>query len=129
MMNLLRDLQDELKISYMFIAHDLATVKYMSHKIGVMYLGKMIEYGSALQIAESHFHPYTKALFSAQMPTHPDLIKEEVVLTGEVPSAFNPPPGCRFCTRCSNVMDICRVEEPLLKEIGEEHYVACYLYK
>lgn len=127
-MNLLRDLQDGLKIAFLFIAHDLATVKYMSHSIGVMYLGKMMEYGPADKITESHFHPYTKALFSAVMPSDPRLIQEEFVLTGEVTSAFNPPPGCRFCARCPEVMDICREEEPPLKEMEGGQFVACHLY-
>ena len=128
MMNLLRDLQDRLHIAYFFIAHDLATVKYMSHSIGVMYLGKIMEYGPARNITESHFHPYTKALFSAVMPMDPRSIQEEFVLTGEVTSAFNPPPGCRFCARCPEVMDICRGKEPALKEIEPGQFVACYLY-
>jgi len=128
MMNLLRDLQDRLDIAYLFIAHDLATIKYMSHSIGVMYLGKILEFGPARKITESHFHPYTKALFSAVMPSHPRLIQEEFVLTGEATSAFNPPPGCRFCARCPEVMDICRATEPALKEIEPGQFVACHLY-
>ena len=101
----------------------------MSHSIGVMYLGKIMEFGPAQNITESHFHPYTKALFSAVMPSDPRSIQEEIVLTGEVSSAFNPPPGCRFCARCPQVMDICRAQEPALKEIEPGQFVACYVYE
>ncbi|MBW1612607.1 MAG: ATP-binding cassette domain-containing protein [Deltaproteobacteria bacterium] len=127
-MNLLRDLQEELNVAYFFIAHDLATVKYMSHRLGVMYLGKLVEHGPAGKIIENCLHPYTKALFSAAMPSHPDLIKEEIILTGEVPSAFNPPSGCRFHPRCDRAMPICSEVEPQLKEIEPDYHVACHLY-
>ncbi|NNG01209.1 MAG: ABC transporter ATP-binding protein [Desulfobacteraceae bacterium] len=127
-MNLLRDLQEELNVAYLFIAHDLATVKYMSHRLGVMYLGKLLEHGPAGKIIEERIHPYTKALFSAAMPSHPDLIKEEVVLTGEVPSAFDLPEGCRFHPRCDRAMKICSEVEPDLKDVAENYQVACHLY-
>ena len=127
-MNLLRDLQEELNVAYLFIAHDLATVKYMSHRLGVMYLGKLLEHGPAGKIIEDCLHPYTKALFSAAMPSHPDLIKEEIILTGEVPSAFNPPSGCRFHPRCDHAMPICSEAEPQLKEVEPNYHVACHLY-
>ena len=127
-MNLLRDLQEELNIAYLFIAHDLATVKYMSHQLGVMYLGKLLEHGPAEQVIRRRLHPYTQALFAAAMPSHPDLIKDEVVLTGEVPSAFNPPSGCRFHPRCTRAMAVCSETEPELKEIDSQYNVACHLY-
>lgn len=127
-MNLLRDIQDKYNVAYLFIAHNLATVKYMSHRLGVMYLGKLMEHGPAGKIIEKRLHPYTKALFSASMPSHPDLIKDEIILSGEVPSAFNPPTGCRFHPRCSQSMLICTKTEPELKEIESDYYVACHLY-
>ncbi len=127
-MNLLKDLQSESNISYLFIAHNLATVRYMSHRIGVMYLGKLMERGPAEEVYLNRIHPYTKALFSAALPSHPDIIKEEIVLTGEVPTALNLSPGCRFYSRCPSVMSICSKIEPELKETATDHYVACHLY-
>lgn len=128
-MNLLRDLQASLNISYLFIAHNLATVRYMSHRIGVMYLGKLVERGPAEEVYDHRLHPYTQALFSAALPSHPDIVKEEVVLTGEVPTAFNPPPGCCFHPRCPFMMAICSEAQPDLKEAMPNHYVACHLYE
>jgi len=127
-MNLLRDLQIQLGVSYLLIAHNLATVRYMSQQIGVMYLGQLVEKGPAEQVFANHLHPYTKALFSAALPSHPDLVKEEIVLPGEVPSALNPPPGCRFHPRCSSAMPVCSEDEPGLKEVAPGCCVACHLY-
>ena len=127
-MNLLKDLQTKLGISYLFIAHNLATVRYVSHRIGVMYLGKLVERGPAEEVYANRLHPYTKALFSAALPSHPDMVKDEVVLTGEVPTAFNPPPGCRFHPRCTCAESICSKIEPEFKEVVGDHYVACHLY-
>lgn len=127
-MNLLKDLQRKLNISYLFIAHNLATVRYMSHRIGVMYLGKLVERGLAEEVYTNRLHPYTKALFAAALPSHPDLVKEEILLTGEVPTAFNLPPGCRFHPRCSFATSVCSEVEPELKEIATDHHVACHLY-
>jgi len=127
-MNLLKDLQLQLGVSYLLIAHNLATVRYMSHSIGVMYLGKIIEKGPTELIFANRSHPYTEALFSAALPSHPDLIREEIVLTGEVPSAFHPPSGCRFHPRCPRVMKVCSEVEPPLKEMDPGYYVACHLY-
>src|SRR5205814_3465920 len=104
-LNLLVDLQSELGLSYLFIAHDLAAVAHMSHTIAVMYLGKIVEIGDARTIAREPRHPYTKALFSAALPSHPDERREEIILPGEVPSPVNPPAGCRFHPRCPSVMD------------------------
>src|SRR5204863_232230 len=104
-LNLLRDLQRELGLSYLFIAHDLAAVAHMSHTIAVMYLGKIVEIGDARVIAQNPQHPYTKALFSAALPSHPDEKRDEIILSGEVPSPVNPPAGCRFHPRCPSVMD------------------------
>ncbi|UCG63664.1 MAG: ATP-binding cassette domain-containing protein [Deltaproteobacteria bacterium] len=127
-MNLLKDLQAQLGVAYLLIAHNLATVRYMSNRIGMMYLGKLVEQGPKKQVFANRFHPYTKALFSAALPAHPDLVKEEIVLPGEVPSALNPPSGCRFHPRCASAMPICPEVEPESKEVAPNHYVACHLY-
>ena len=126
-LNLLRDLQAELGLSYLFIAHDLAAVAHMSHVIVVMYLGKIVESGDARTLARAPKHPYTEALFSAALPSHPDERREEIILSGEVPSPLNPPSGCRFHPRCPHVMARCRDEEPRLSDV-EGRLVACHLY-
>ena len=126
-LNLLRDLQARLGLSYLFIAHDLAAVAHMSHTIAVMYLGKIVEIGEAETVAKAPKHPYTQALFSAALPSHPDEKRDEVVVTGEVPSPLAPPSGCRFHPRCPHAMARCVTEEPaLLPETGR--LVACHLY-
>jgi len=126
-LNLLRDLQDRLGLSYLFIAHDLAAVAHMSHEIVVMYLGKIVESGQAKTIARDAKHPYTKALFSAALPSHPDERHEEVPLSGEVPSPISPPSGCHFHPRCPRAMARCSREEPQLAEV-EGRLVACHLF-
>jgi len=126
-LNLLRDLQRELGLAYLFIAHDLAAVAHMSHTIAVMYLGKIVEIGDARSVAQDPRHPYTKALFSAALPSHPDERREEIILPGEVPSPVNPPAGCRFHPRCPSVMDRCRSDIPGL-EASNGRRVACHLY-
>jgi len=126
-LNLLRDLQRELGLSYLFIAHDLAAVAHMSHTIAVMYLGKIVEIGDAKVIAQNPRHPYTKALFSAALPSHPDERRDEIILSGEVPSPVNPPSGCRFHPRCPSVMDRCRTEAPQLA-LSDGRQVSCHLY-
>jgi len=126
-LNLLRDLQRELGLAYLFIAHDLAAVAHMSHVIAVMYLGKIVEIGEARSIAQDPRHPYTKALFSAALPSHPDERREEIILPGEVPSPVNPPAGCRFHPRCPSVMDRCHTDIPGL-EASNGRRVACHLY-
>ena len=113
-LNLLRDLQEQLGLSYLFIAHDLAAVAHMSHTIVVMYLGKIVEMGDAQTLARAPKHPYTEALFSAALPSHPDERREEIILPGEVPSPLNPPSGCRFHPRCPHAMAVCGQEEPAL---------------
>jgi oligopeptide/dipeptide ABC transporter ATP-binding protein len=127
-LNLLRDLQAQLGVSYLFIAHDLAAVSHMSHAIAVMYLGKIVEVGDADIVSKSPKHPYTQALFSAALPSHPDERRDdEIILTGEVPSPMNPPSGCHFHPRCPHVMPRCSTEEPkLLPESGR--MVACHLF-
>ena len=126
--NLLEELQAELGVSYLFIGHDLATVAHMSHRIAVMYLGKIVEMAESQELCENPLHPYTRALFAAALPSSPDEEQEEETITGEVPSALNVPPGCRFNPRCPFVMTHCSQEEPELKEVSPGHYVACYLH-
>jgi oligopeptide/dipeptide ABC transporter ATP-binding protein len=126
-LNLLRDLQAELGLAYLFIAHDLAAVAHMSHTIAVMYLGRIVEIGEAATVANAPRHPYTRALFAAALPSHPDEKREDIVLAGEVPSPLAPPSGCRFHTRCPEVMDRCRTEEPKLRPLDGAR-VACHLY-
>ena len=120
-LNLLRDLQARLGLSYLFIAHDLAAVAHMSHEIVVMYLGKIVESGEARTLANQPLHPYTKALFSAALPSHPDERREEVVLQGEVPSPLNPPSGCHFHPRCPHAMPRCAQEMPPLRPGRRPH--------
>ena len=126
-LNLLRDLQAQLGLSYLFIAHDLAAVAHMSHTIVVMYLGKIVESGDADTIVRAPKHPYTEALFSAALPISPDDRRDEIVLPGEVPSPLRPPPGCHFHPRCPHVMEPCRSQAPALTEV-EGRLVACHLY-
>ena len=126
-LNLLRDLQDQLGLSYLFIAHDLAAVAHMSHTIAVMYLGKIVETGDAATIARTPKHPYTQALFSAALPTHPEEQREEIILPGEVPSPLRPPTGCRFHPRCPHAMPRCATEEPRLLPV-DGRIAACHLY-
>jgi oligopeptide/dipeptide ABC transporter ATP-binding protein len=126
-LNLLRDLQDQLKLSYLFIAHDLAAVAHMSHTIVVMYLGKIVESGDAQQVSADPKHPYTRALFSAALPSSPEERREDIVLSGEVPSPLRPPPGCHFHPRCPHATERCKAEAPSLKSV-EGRLVACHLY-
>jgi oligopeptide/dipeptide ABC transporter ATP-binding protein len=126
-LNLLRDLQEQLGLSYLFIAHDLAAVAHMSHTIVVMYLGKIVEMGDARTLAHTPKHPYTEALFSAALPSHPDERREEIILPGEVPSPLNPPSGCRFHPRCPQSMPCCGQQAPALAPV-DGRLVACHLF-
>jgi oligopeptide/dipeptide ABC transporter ATP-binding protein len=126
-LNLLRDLQAELGLSYLFVAHDLAAVAHMSHTIVVMYLGKIVESGEAQALVREPKHPYTRALFSAALPSSPDERQEEIVLTGEVPSPLRPPPGCHFHPRCPSAMEHCKRQLPELAHVADR-LVACHLY-
>ena len=126
--NQLEELQDQLGVSYLFIGHDLATVAHISHRIAVMYLGKIVELAEALELCREPLHPYTQALFTAALPAHPDEKHERLAISGEVPSALSPPSGCRFHTRCPQAMPLCAAEEPLRKEVSPGHSVACHLY-
>ena len=127
-LSLLEELQRTLGVSYLFIGHDLAAVAHISHRIVVMYLGKIVEIAESLELCNNPLHPYTRALFAAALPSHPDEEREEIVLSGEVPSAINPPSGCHFHPRCPFVMEQCSGEEPELKEVAPDHFVACYLH-
>ncbi|MBY0318407.1 MAG: dipeptide ABC transporter ATP-binding protein [Reyranella sp.] len=126
-LNLLRDLQTRLGLSYLFIAHDLAAVAHMSHEIVVMYLGKIVESGAARDLAGNPQHPYTKALFAAALPSHPDERREDEPLAGEVPSPLNPPSGCHFHPRCPHAMPRCAQQAPPLAKVGDR-MVACHLF-
>jgi oligopeptide/dipeptide ABC transporter ATP-binding protein len=125
---LLEELQARLGVSYLFIAHDLAAVSHLCQQTAVMYLGKLVEVADSLELCATPLHPYTKALFAASLPSHPDEAREELVLTGEVPSALHPPRGCRFHPRCPFVMPRCSEQEPALVEWSPGHRVACHLY-
>jgi peptide/nickel transport system ATP-binding protein len=125
-LNLLLDLQRELKLSYLFIAHDLAVVKHISDRIAVMYLGNIVEFAPAEEIYRDARHPYTRALISAIPVADPQKRRKRIVLQGDVPSPISPPSGCPFHTRCPHVQDRCRVEKPQLRKVGEGHEVACH---
>jgi oligopeptide/dipeptide ABC transporter ATP-binding protein len=126
-LNLLRDIQKRLGVAYLFIAHDLAAVAHMSHTIAVMYLGKIVEWGEAAEVALAPQHPYTRALFAAALPIDLDRPREEITLAGEVPSPLTPPDGCRFHPRCPQAMSRCATEEPRLQVVGGR-LVACHLF-
>jgi oligopeptide/dipeptide ABC transporter ATP-binding protein len=125
--NLLMDLQDELGLSYLFVAHDLAVVEHISHRVAVMYLGKIVELTDKRSLFSSPQHPYTEALLSAAPVPEPAAKRKRIILRGDVPSPVNPPPGCRFHTRCPYAIDRCRVEEPATREVRPGHFVACHL--
>ncbi len=127
-LNLLRDLQAELGLAYLFIAHDLAAVAHMSHAIIVMYLGRIVESGEAQALAHRPKHPYTQALFAAALPSHPDERREEIIVAGEVPSPLRPPPGCHFHPRCPHAMPRCSEVAPDLTAI-DDRLVACHLFE
>jgi oligopeptide/dipeptide ABC transporter ATP-binding protein len=127
-MNLLKDLQEQYGIAYLLVAHNLATVRYLSHRIAVMYVGKIVELGASEEVFLNPLHPYTKALISAAMPTRPGEKREEILLSGDVPSPANPPSGCRFHPRCQFAFKRCPEEEPPIRELASEHWTACHLY-
>jgi oligopeptide transport system ATP-binding protein len=127
-MNQLEELQHRLGVSYLFIGHDLATVAHISHRIAVMYLGQIVELADALELCHKPLHPYTQALFTAALPAHPDDKRERLTISGEVPSALDPPSGCRFHPRCPMAMARCSTEAPVRKDVAPGHSVACHLY-
>jgi oligopeptide/dipeptide ABC transporter ATP-binding protein len=127
-MNLLKDLQAELGLTYLLIAHDLATVRYIATTVGVMYLGRLVEVAPAEDLFITPRHPYTQALLSAALPSHPDVKREEVILPGEVPSPLSIPAGCRFHPRCPAALPVCSHVDPAEREVGPGHRTACHLY-
>ena len=127
--NLLKDLQNKMGLTYLFISHDLSVVKYITDNILVMYLGNVMELGSSKDIFAKPLHPYTKALFSAVPVPDPDCKMNRIILKGDIPSPANPPKGCKFHTRCSQCMEICKERVPEYLEVEEGHFVACHLYK
>lgn len=127
-LNLLEDLQEEFQLTYIFIAHDLGVVRHISDRVGVMYLGRLVEITEADKLYDKPLHPYTKALLSAVPIPDPDVKREQELLTGDLPSPANPPQGCAFHTRCKECMGICKTDRPVLKEIEPGHFAACHLY-
>ena len=128
--NMLKDLQQELGLTYLFTAHDLSMVHHISDRIGVMYLGSMVELGASEEVFRNPIHPYTKALISAVPIADPEMGRknQRIPIQGELPSPMNVPKGCRFCTRCPYATDRCREERPEFREIQPGHFVACHLY-
>ena len=126
--NLLEELQNEHKLSYLFISHDLSVVEHISDAVGVMYLGNLVEYGDKADIFRNPLHPYTEALFSAIPVPDPTVKMNRIVLQGSIPSPADPPEGCKFHTRCAKCMECCKHEAPVQKEMEPGHFVACHLY-
>jgi oligopeptide/dipeptide ABC transporter ATP-binding protein len=127
--NLLEELQDKFGLTFLFISHDLSVVKHMANRVGVMYLGRIVEDAPKKEFYTSPLHPYSQALLSAVPSMVPSVKKERVILTGDVPSPSNPPPGCTFHTRCPRAVEICSHEVPHLKLVGPDHYASCHLVK
>jgi oligopeptide/dipeptide ABC transporter ATP-binding protein len=128
-LNLLMELQDELKLSYLFVAHDLAVVEHISHRVAVMYLGRIVEMTDKRSLFEMPLHPYTEALLSAvPIPKASARQRKRVILKGDMPSPINPPPGCHFHARCPYAMPRCRQDVPVLREVKPDHWVSCHLH-
>lgn len=127
-LNLMKDIQTEFQLTYIFIAHDLGVVRHISDRVGVMYLGRLIELADSEELYENPMHPYTKALLSAVPIPDPDIKRETILIEGELPSPANPPSGCAFHTRCSQCMDICKTTRPVERNLNG-HSVACHLYE
>jgi len=127
-LNLMQKLQEELKLTYIFISHDLGVVRHISDRVAVMYLGKIVELADSESLYSEPLHPYTQALLSAVPIPDPEFNREQIILKGDIPSPSNPPTGCAFHTRCPYAMDKCKVEMPEFKEVKSGHSVACHLY-
>jgi oligopeptide transport system ATP-binding protein len=127
-LNLMQDLQKELNLTYIFIAHDLGVVRHISDRVGVMYLGKMVEVAVSEKLYDKPLHPYTQALLSAVPVPDPNFVREQILIKGDIPSPSNPPSGCTFHTRCPFKMDVCTKIVPKLEELESGHSVACHLY-
>ena len=127
-LNLLQDIRSEFNLTYLFISHDLSVVEHICNKIGVMYLGKLVEVASKEMLFSRPKHPYTEALLSSIPTPDPKDTREKIILQGDIPSPISPPSGCRFHTRCPYSMPICKTEEPEFREISSDQYVACHLY-
>lgn len=128
-LNLLQDLQEQFGLTYMFISHDLSVVRHISSRVGVMYLGRMVELGTAEELYQNPRHPYTEALLSAVPLANPLVKRERIILQGDVPSPANPPKGCAFAPRCPKVMEICKTVRPEMIEVATDYQVACHLYQ
>jgi oligopeptide/dipeptide ABC transporter ATP-binding protein len=126
-LELLRDLTDSLGLAMLYVSHDIATIRYISDRIAVMYLGRIVEYGPTEAVLTDPRHPYTRALMAAVPDPDPGAMRQRVNLTGDVPSPLHIPSGCRFRTRCPQVMPICHGEVPVLQEVAADHFAACYL--
>ena len=127
-LNLMSKLKKEYHLTYIFIAHDLSVVEHISDRIGVMYLGNFVEEANKDNLYKNPMHPYTQALLSAVPIPDPTVKKERIILEGSIPSAINPPSGCKFHTRCPKCMEICKKEAPKKYQVGEDHFVYCHLY-
>nr|WP_289039042.1 dipeptide ABC transporter ATP-binding protein [uncultured Allobacillus sp.] len=127
-LNLMEELRDKFRLTYVFIAHDLSVVKHISDRVGVMYLGRMVELTDKHTLFDDPKHPYTRALMSAVPIADPDIERERIILKGDVPSPSNPPTGCAFHTRCPYAMDICKEVRPEFENVDDKHLVACHLY-
>ena len=125
--HLLMELQERMDLGYLLIGHDLAMVAYMSMDIGVMYLGRIVEYAESKELLQNTIHPYTRALIAASLPNHPRDKRDRTVLSGEIASPLNVPPGCRFHPRCPKRKSVCSEQDPPLVSVGDNHWVACHL--
>jgi oligopeptide transport system ATP-binding protein len=125
--NLLAQLQEQMNLSYLFIAHDLSVVEHISDRIAVMYLGRFVELATDKELYQNPLHPYSQALLSAVPVPDPEIHKQRILLEGDVPSPLNPPSGCAFHTRCPECKDVCTHEEPVFRDLGGDHWIACHL--